>query len=346
MPPGLYKTRMKAATNFIESLHYVPEGAWSSGAFSVLRAGKLVASPDYASSAPPIPARTSSIAFRAPAASGRWGNDWRRKPVNWSGSPMKSRMRILPTPASPWTLLWFRLDGPNLPAVRKRLFGGARRGSQCQATPSSPPGLTGFFPPCAAANSARTSGSISSSANSSSSSTAADRFERIGRARIACRNRRGDEKAPGATMDRRPAGGGLGSQRIANPATIQEAPARKPSRMATTRAVDLRAIAYDQWRRQADRNRRDMRLLRRLSLHPGIQTRGRGLPRRMAARRIERTPKRLRLDSPTRLSATRSAAPAWKSGSRSATARWPLFSAMQGRPSRRRSTRRSLRAPL
>ena len=26
-------------------------------------------------------------------------------------------------PASPWTLLWFRLDGPNLPVVRRQLFG-------------------------------------------------------------------------------------------------------------------------------------------------------------------------------------------------------------------------------
>jgi AraC-like DNA-binding protein len=26
-------------------------------------------------------------------------------------------------PASPWTLLWFRLDGPSLPAMRRRLFG-------------------------------------------------------------------------------------------------------------------------------------------------------------------------------------------------------------------------------
>ena len=31
-------------------------------------------------------------------------------------------------PAAPWTLLWFRLDGPNLPALRRRLFGaGAPR---------------------------------------------------------------------------------------------------------------------------------------------------------------------------------------------------------------------------
>ena len=41
-------------------------------------------------------------------------------------------MRTSPTPSLPWTLLWFRLDGPNLPAVRRRLFGG---GAPCVAMP-------------------------------------------------------------------------------------------------------------------------------------------------------------------------------------------------------------------
>ncbi len=45
--PDLYKTRMGAVTTFVESLHYVPEEDWTRSAFSVLRAGKVVAGPDY-----------------------------------------------------------------------------------------------------------------------------------------------------------------------------------------------------------------------------------------------------------------------------------------------------------
>ena len=81
-----------------------------------------------ASSGPSIRARTSSTACRAPAASGRSARGWTCRRDTWCGSPTKSRTRISPTRRRPWTLLWFRLDGPNLPAVRKRLFGaGAPR---------------------------------------------------------------------------------------------------------------------------------------------------------------------------------------------------------------------------
>jgi AraC-like DNA-binding protein len=125
---GLYKTRMEEATTFVESLHYVPEGNWSSSAFSVLRAGRVVAGPDYGIERSVYPGQ--DILYCLSGAGG----------VKTAGQKLEVRAGQLAwianeephahfaDPSSPWTLLWLRLDGPNLPAVRRRLFGaGALR---------------------------------------------------------------------------------------------------------------------------------------------------------------------------------------------------------------------------
>ena len=126
---------MDEATEFVESLHYVPEGNWSSSAFSVLRAGKVVAGPDYSIERAVHPGqdilyclsgagnvRTSGQRLDVQAGQLVWiANE---EPHGHSADP-----------GSPWTLLWFRLDGPNLPAVRRRLFGaGAPRVSMPRDT--------------------------------------------------------------------------------------------------------------------------------------------------------------------------------------------------------------------
>ena len=124
----MYKTRMEEPTTFVESLHYVPEGNWSSSAFSVLRAGKVVAGPDYGIERAVYPGQ--DILYCLSGAGG----------VKTAGQKLEVRAGQLvwianeephahfADPSSPWTLLWFRLDGPNLPAVRRRLFGaGALR---------------------------------------------------------------------------------------------------------------------------------------------------------------------------------------------------------------------------
>ena len=124
----MYKTRMEEATTFVESLHYVPEGNWSSSAFSVLRAGRVVAGPDYGIERAVYPGQ--DILYCLSGAGG----------VKTAGQKLEVQAGQLvwianeephahfADPSSPWTLLWFRLDGPNLPAVRKRLFGaGALR---------------------------------------------------------------------------------------------------------------------------------------------------------------------------------------------------------------------------
>jgi AraC-like DNA-binding protein len=118
----LYETRMGLKTIYHESLHHVPEEGWTNCAFSVLRAGKIAAAPDYAiersrqigqdllfcisgagivhSSGRQIEVEAGQVAWIA-----------NETPHGHSAHRKK-----------PWTLLWLRLDGPNPPALRKKLF--------------------------------------------------------------------------------------------------------------------------------------------------------------------------------------------------------------------------------
>ena len=118
----------------------------------------------------PYRARTSSIACRrrrrrrdARAAAGGAGR------ASSSGSPTKRRTPTAPIRERPWTLLWFRLDGPNPAALREKLFGdGAAAHHHARGRQSWRPGSTGCFRRCAGASSASTCASTSWSASSSS----------------------------------------------------------------------------------------------------------------------------------------------------------------------------------
>jgi AraC-like DNA-binding protein len=120
----LYKTRMAVATTFVESLHWVPEGNWSSSAFGVLRAGKLVAGPDYGVDRSSYPGQDVLYCLSGAGSVRTLGQrlDLQTGHLAWIANEEPHAHCADPT--SPWTLLWFRLDGPNLTAVRQRLFGG------------------------------------------------------------------------------------------------------------------------------------------------------------------------------------------------------------------------------
>lgn len=129
---GLYETRMTAATTFVESLHWVPEGTWSSSAFVVLRAGKVVAGPDYGVVRSAHPGQDVLYCLSGSGSVRTMGQtlDLRAGQLAWIAN--EEPHAHCADSEFPWTLLWFRLDGPNLPAVRKRLFGGA---APCVAMP-------------------------------------------------------------------------------------------------------------------------------------------------------------------------------------------------------------------
>lgn len=125
---GLYKTRMDAVTKFLESLHYVPEETWSASAFSVLRAGKVVAGPEYGIERIFCPGQDILYCLSGAGSVRTAGQilDVQAGQLIWIAN--EEPHAHFADPARPWTLLWFRLDGPNLPAVRRRLFGaGAAR---------------------------------------------------------------------------------------------------------------------------------------------------------------------------------------------------------------------------
>jgi AraC-like DNA-binding protein len=129
---GLYKTRMAAATRFVESLHWVPEGNWSSSIFGVLRAGKVVAGQDYGVERSAYPGQDLLYCLNGAGSVWTTGQrlDVQAGQLVWIANEEPHAHRA--DSASPWTLLWFRLDGPDLPALRRRLFGD---GAPCVSMP-------------------------------------------------------------------------------------------------------------------------------------------------------------------------------------------------------------------
>jgi AraC-like DNA-binding protein len=114
---------MSPPTDFQESLHYVPDAAWPPGAYTVLRAGKVAAAPSYGVR------RASQVGqdvLFCIAGSGLVELRGRRfevaaGEVAWIAN--EAPHAHIADPHTPWTLLWFRFDGPDPAAIRARLFG-------------------------------------------------------------------------------------------------------------------------------------------------------------------------------------------------------------------------------
>jgi AraC-like DNA-binding protein len=123
MGPSLYKSRMRAATASLESLHYVPEPGWMRSAFGVLRAGKLAAAADYRIERA---SHTGQDILYCLSGSGVVETLGQRLEVQegqlvWIAN--EGPHAHFADPRTPWTVLWFRLDGPNPAALREKLFG-------------------------------------------------------------------------------------------------------------------------------------------------------------------------------------------------------------------------------
>jgi AraC-like DNA-binding protein len=116
---------MTIKSSFLESLHYVPELGWSQTAYSVVRAGKVSAGPDYSIvrdrhigqdilyclSGSGI---VQTLDYRLNIGAGQ---------LAWIANEYPHAHHA--DRKDPWTLLWFRLDGPNPIALREKLFGDA-----------------------------------------------------------------------------------------------------------------------------------------------------------------------------------------------------------------------------
>lgn len=118
----MYKTRMPE-TSFIENLHYVPEPGWTLAAASVLRAGKVTAAPDYRIVRAAHPGQDILYCLSGAGIVETLGERAQIRPGQLVWIANEERHGHFADRRTPWSLLWFRLDGPNLPALRRKLFG-------------------------------------------------------------------------------------------------------------------------------------------------------------------------------------------------------------------------------
>jgi AraC-like DNA-binding protein len=115
---------MSIKPSFLESLHYVPGPDWARTAYGVVRAGKVSAGPDYRivrdvhvgqdilyclSGAGIV----ETLGHRIEISAGQLAWIANERPHSHQADPQ-----------TPWTLLWFRLDGPDPILLRDKLFGG------------------------------------------------------------------------------------------------------------------------------------------------------------------------------------------------------------------------------
>lgn len=118
----LYKTRMALRTSFIESFHYVPQPGWTRAAFTVLRAGKVAAAPDYCVARAVHPGQDVIYCLSGRGTAETVGQRLDVGPGQLVWLANEAPHMHAADPHDPWTVLWFRFDGPNPTALRTKLF--------------------------------------------------------------------------------------------------------------------------------------------------------------------------------------------------------------------------------
>jgi AraC-like DNA-binding protein/uncharacterized RmlC-like cupin family protein len=114
---------MLEKTSFIENLHYFPEAGWTRSAFSVLRAGKVAAAPNYGVERFSHTGQDVLYCLSGAGIVETLGQRLEVRPGQLIWIANEQPHAHIADPSAPWTLLWFRLDGPNPAALRKKLFG-------------------------------------------------------------------------------------------------------------------------------------------------------------------------------------------------------------------------------
>ena len=200
-------------------------------------------------------------------------------------------------PRTPWTLLWFRLDGPNPAALRQKLFGdGAPRVTLIEGAT-----LASWFDRLFSAVRGREPGLdlrlnhlvgefltiVDRRCRGSATPSMPSALAAIVAAMRTDLSRRWSAEELCAVDEPQP---------LANPAAVSQAFAREPSPMAAARTSHVCAIPHHRERCAAFRGRRSVRILRRLSLQSGIQACGRNIACRLASRRIGGGPSLTPLD--------------------------------------------------
>jgi AraC-like DNA-binding protein/uncharacterized RmlC-like cupin family protein len=114
---------MPNETAFLENFHYFPAAGWTRTAFSVLRAGKVAAAPDYRIARAVHQGQDILYCLSGGGFVETLGQrvDVRAGQLVWIANEMPHSHSA--DPSAPWTLLWFRLDGPDPAVLREKLFG-------------------------------------------------------------------------------------------------------------------------------------------------------------------------------------------------------------------------------
>lgn len=114
---------MSSLPTFLESLHAVPDAGWSGAALGIVRAGKVRAAADYRVERDALAGQDVLYCL---GGAGSVETQGRRLHVRsgqlaWIANEMPHAHEA--DPDDPWTLLWFRLDGPDPPQLRRKIFG-------------------------------------------------------------------------------------------------------------------------------------------------------------------------------------------------------------------------------
>lgn len=113
---------MTITPTFLESLHYVPDPGWSRTAYSIVRAGKVSAGPDYRIVRDVHIGQDILYCLDGAGVVETLGHrlDISAGQLAWIANEHPHAHYA--DKRDPWTLLWFRLDGPNTIALREKLF--------------------------------------------------------------------------------------------------------------------------------------------------------------------------------------------------------------------------------
>lgn len=126
---------MPGETLILDSLHYVPAPGWTRTAFSVLRAGRVAAAPDYRIARAAHPGQDVLYCLSGGGSVETLGQRVEVKAGQLVWIANEAPHVHFADPHAPWTLLWFRLDGPDPAAMREKLFGDTfPRASFAEAT--------------------------------------------------------------------------------------------------------------------------------------------------------------------------------------------------------------------
>lgn len=140
----IYKTRMKALlqrTVFPENHHYVPEGAWTRSAFTVLRAGKAITAPDHCIRRDSYPGQDILFCAAGRGFVSSEGRTLSVKPKQLAWLANETTHAHWPDADDPWTVFFVRIDGPDCPVMRRKVFNGRAT----VATISTPAVLEAWF---------------------------------------------------------------------------------------------------------------------------------------------------------------------------------------------------------